>query len=217
MRATHLDSDIDDRYGTVTLQPGMLFTQGHQPGSGIDILQVVIDWPQHLDLTAMRTAWQRAADRHPVLRTAFVWSRSGEPTQEVRPHATVPVVRHDWSDEPAATSAQRLENFLANDRAAGFDPSTAPLARVALIAHGTDRHTLTVTLHHAILDGRSVHMLLDEVCAEHDAIVAGRAYDPPRRPRSGTTPSGPAPGRSTPTGASGPSGSPGSSSPPPCH
>ncbi|WDZ82960.1 non-ribosomal peptide synthetase [Micromonospora sp. HUAS 3] len=174
-------SDADGRYGTVTLQSGMLFTQEHQPGSGIDILQVVVDWPAPLDPAAMRTAWQHATERHQVLRTAFVWPHDGEPAQQVRPRASLPVTHHDWSGQPDAVRAERLARFLADDRAAGFDSAVAPLARVTLLTHGPDRHTLTVTLHHAILDGRSVHMLLDEVCAEHDAILAGRRYDAPAR------------------------------------
>ncbi|MFE0589822.1 amino acid adenylation domain-containing protein [Micromonospora echinospora] len=176
------DADTDGRYGTVTLQPGMLFSQEHQPGSGIDILQVVVDWPAPLDPTAMRTAWQHATARHPVLRTAFVWPGDGHPAQEVRARASLPVVHHDWSDRSSAGRAERLARYLADDRAAGFDSSTAPLARVTLITHGAEQHTLAVTLHHAILDGRSVHMLLDEVCAEHDALVAGRPYVAPPRP-----------------------------------
>ncbi|BCL17291.1 non-ribosomal peptide synthetase [Micromonospora sagamiensis] len=182
MPASPSDAAADGRYGTVTLQPGMLFTQEHQPGSGIDILQVVVDWPAPLDPTAMRTAWQHATARHPVLRTAFVWPGGGEPAQEVRAQASLPVAHHDWSAQPPAGRAERLARFLADDRAAGFDSSTAPLARVTLVTHGPDRHTLAVTLHHAILDGRSVHMLLDEVCAEHDALVAGRPYAAVRRP-----------------------------------
>nr|WP_162173361.1 non-ribosomal peptide synthetase [Salinispora pacifica] len=185
MPATPFDAavDPDSRYDTVTLQPGMLFTREHQPRSGVDILQVVVDWPVPLDPTAMRTAWQHAAARHPVLRTAFVWSPNGDLAQEVRPAVTLPVAHHDWSAAPSTGHAERLARFLADDRAAGFDPSIAPLARVALLTHGPDRHTLAVTLHHAILDGRSVHMLLGEVFTDHDALRTGRPYDPPgRRP-----------------------------------
>nr|WP_139128826.1 non-ribosomal peptide synthetase [Micromonospora nigra] len=185
MPAPPLDTDIDPdgRYDTVTLQSGMLFTREHQPRAGVDILQVVVDWPAPLDPAAMRTAWQRATARHPVLRTAFVWPADGDPAQEVQPAVALPVTHHDWSGEPSAACGERLARFLADDRAAGFDSSTAPLARVTLLTHGPDRHTLTVTLHHAILDGRSVHLLLDEVFAEHDALRTARPYDPPpRRP-----------------------------------
>ncbi|WBB80949.1 amino acid adenylation domain-containing protein [Micromonospora sp. WMMD882] len=182
MPATPAETDVDGRYGTVTLQPGMLVAHERQPGSGVDILQVAVRWPAPLDPVAMRLAWQRATERHQALRTAFVWpAGGGEPTQQVRPRVDLPVTHHDWSGRPAASQADRLARLLADDRAAGFDSSVAPLVRVTLLTHGPDRHTLAVTLHHAILDGRSVHLLLDEVCAEHDAIVAGRRYDPPAR------------------------------------
>ncbi|WP_244367588.1 condensation domain-containing protein, partial [Micromonospora echinofusca] len=180
-----LDDAVEDRYAAVTLQPGMLFTHGHQPHSGVDVLQVVIDWPTRLDPAAMDTAWQRAARRHPVLRTAFTWPTSDDPAQVVQAAVTVPVVQHDWTavgDGPVPPDpAARLAAFLTADRVAGVDLRSAPLLRVTLITHAPDRHTVVVTFHHAVLDGRSAHMLLTEVCTEHDAIVAGTPYQPPQR------------------------------------
>ncbi|MEV0608917.1 amino acid adenylation domain-containing protein [Polymorphospora rubra] len=182
MRSTPLDTVVDDRYNTVTLQPGMLFAHSYEPRSGIDIIQVVVDWPLHLDGPAMESAWQHAVDRHPVLRTAFTWPDEGEPVQEVLPRVTLPVAVLDWTGSGSDRADDRLAAFLADDRAAGVDLATAPLARLALITHGPRRHTLVVTFHHAILDGRSLHMLLDEVVAEYDATTAGQAYEAPQRP-----------------------------------
>ncbi|MEV7226381.1 amino acid adenylation domain-containing protein [Polymorphospora sp. NPDC051019] len=182
MRSTPLDTVVDDRYNTVTLQPGMLFAHSYEPRSGIDIIQVVVDWPLPLDGAAMRTAWQHAVDRHPVLRTAFTWPDDGEPVQEVLPRVTLPVAALDWTGHAPDGADERLAAFLADDRAAGVDLATAPLARLALITHGPGRHSIVVTFHHAILDGRSLHMLLDEVVAEYDATTAGQAYEAPTRP-----------------------------------
>ncbi|GAB7045594.1 hypothetical protein JCM9534A_07200 [Catenuloplanes indicus JCM 9534] len=155
----------------------MLFGR-HRRHSGVDLLQVVVDWPVRLDPAAMRTAWRHAAARHPVLRTGFDWPPGAPPTQAVRPSAEVPVELHDWTGTPE----RDLAAFLAADRGTGFDHAHPPLARVTLITHGPGRHTVAITLHHAILDGRSVRHLLAEVFAEHDALAAGRPFTAPDRP-----------------------------------
>ncbi|GAB7044445.1 non-ribosomal peptide synthetase [Catenuloplanes niger] len=166
-----------ERYEAVTLQPGMLFGR-HRRHSGVDLLQVVVDWPVLLDPAAMRTAWRHAAARHPVLRTGFDWPLGDPPTQAVRPSAEVPVELHDWTGTPD----RDLAAFLAADRGTGFDHAHPPLVRVTLITHRPGRHTVAITLHHAILDGRSVRHLLAEVFTEHDALAAGRAFTAPDRP-----------------------------------
>ncbi|WP_326556943.1 non-ribosomal peptide synthetase [Micromonospora sp. NBC_01796] len=191
--ATEVDDDQPNAaqpdgecYDVLALQQGLLFHNRFEPGSGVDILQVVIDWPEPLDQVVMTAAWQAATRRHPALRTTFSWLAQDRATQRVHPEVTIPVHRYDWRDEstdgPPDRQA-RLDRFLAVDRSREFDPATAPLVRVGLIEHAADRHTIVFSLHHVILDGRSVHLLLTEVFNEYAAIVAGNTPVPvARRP-----------------------------------
>ncbi|MGW0436010.1 amino acid adenylation domain-containing protein [Micromonospora sp. NPDC003197] len=169
-----------ESYEALAVQQGLLFHNRYEPGSGVDIIQVAIDWPEPLEPAAFDTAWQHAADRHAALRTAFTWQH-GETIQQVHPRVTLPIERYDWSTDAREHQTERLTDFLTADRSREFDPSTAPLVRVSVIDHAPDQHTVVFSLHHAVLDGRSIHQLLHEVLDEYRALCQGTSFTPPTR------------------------------------
>src|SRR5690606_16001360 len=133
--------------------------------------------PEPLDHEAMTVAWQHAARRHAVLRTAFDWRSDGTLIQRIDPTADVPVTRLD------APSDHDWERFCTADRSRDFDIGRPPLVRVALVRRAAQRHAMVLSAHHAILDGRSLRLLLTEVFAEYAALRDGRPYTAPiRRP-----------------------------------
>src|SRR5690606_41520988 len=52
-----------DQHPVFALQRGLLVTNRYEPGSGVDLLQVVIEIPEPLDHEAMTVAWRHAARR----------------------------------------------------------------------------------------------------------------------------------------------------------
>ncbi|HEU4423666.1 MAG TPA: amino acid adenylation domain-containing protein [Pilimelia sp.] len=165
-------------YETFTLQEGLLFNHRYEPGAGVDVIQIVCGWPEPLDRAAMARAWQHAAARHAVLRTAFTYPAEGA-LQQVEPAVAVPVAHVD--SESHGGPGDPLEAYLRQDRARDFDPQTAPLVRVALVHRGAGRHAMVLTFHHAILDGRSVRLLLAEVTAEYETLRRGNEFTAPQR------------------------------------
>ncbi|MGB3440031.1 MAG: amino acid adenylation domain-containing protein [Actinophytocola sp.] len=145
------------------LQQGMIFNGLRVPDAGIDVVQCVIRWPG-LDVAAYRAAWERAVARHPILRTGFVLAGDAEPVQVVRPDTTL--------DFTVRTDA--VADFLAEDRTRGFAFDAPPLVRVTVLTHATP--VVVITLHHAVLDGRSLAMLM----AELDSDYEGRPDFPER-------------------------------------
>ncbi|HEX5542761.1 MAG TPA: amino acid adenylation domain-containing protein [Micromonospora sp.] len=166
-------SPVPERHAAIALQQGILFQSQFDPGAGVDLIQMVMDWPEPLDTDATIGAWQSATQRHPVLRTAFAWSPPHTVTQQVHAEVNLPISLHHWSDTDGDRT-ERLERFLVADRAQEFDIRVAPLARVSLIRHRSDHHTIVFTFHHAILDGRSAHMLLTEVFGGATAALPDR-------------------------------------------
>ena len=67
----------------------------------------------------------------------------------------------------------RMDAYLAEDRAAGFDLRRAPLLRVALFRTDEREHHLVITHHHLILDGWSLPLILRDVLALYDAHRRG--------------------------------------------
>ncbi|MEU0340403.1 amino acid adenylation domain-containing protein [Streptomyces bobili] len=131
-----------------------------------------------------RTAWQQALDdlveRHEVLRTALIES-DGRPVQRICEPAGVPL---HWERAPEAQDEQtRLDSVrrravdLATRR---FDLTRPPLLRAGVWELADDDHVVLLALHHAVTDGWSKGVLLDELAQHYEARRSGgRAELPP--------------------------------------
>ncbi|OIK23782.1 non-ribosomal peptide synthetase [Streptomyces malaysiense] len=133
-----------------------------------------------------RAPWQRALDdlvaRHEVLRTALVES-DGRPVQQVCDPVGVPLL---WETVPQGPDEEsRLESV--RHRAAGlatrrFDLARPPLLRAGVWELADDDHVVLLALHHAVTDGWSKGVLLDELAHHYAARRAGREVRLPPLP-----------------------------------
>ncbi|WP_233273215.1 non-ribosomal peptide synthetase [Streptomyces broussonetiae] len=133
-----------------------------------------------------RTAWQQALDdlvaRHEVLRTALIES-DGRPVQQVCDPVRVPL---HWERAPEAPDEQarldavrRQAGDLATRR---FDLARPPLLRAGVWELSGDDHVVLLALHHAVTDGWSKGVLLDELGRHYAARRAGRSAALPPLP-----------------------------------
>ncbi|MCH0567040.1 amino acid adenylation domain-containing protein [Streptomyces sp. MUM 2J] len=126
-----------------------------------------------------RTAWQQALDdlveRHEVLRTALVES-DGRPVQQVCDPMTVPL---HWAPAPGAPDGEsRLEavrRAAAAHATRRFDLARPPLLRAGVWELADDDHVVLLALHHAVTDGWSKGVLLDELARHYAARRTGRS------------------------------------------
>jgi amino acid adenylation domain-containing protein len=163
-------AEIEDWYGLTPTQAGVLFHSVADAGLYHPQLTCVV---RDAEPEALAAAYQDAVERHPVLRTGFLWEGLERPVQAVWRRAHLPVTVEEWSGLSREALRHRLDQWLDADRRRPFELSRPPLVRLAL-HRLPDRGTQVVwSFHHALLDGWSVADLLDEV-------VTGRT--PPRRP-----------------------------------
>jgi amino acid adenylation domain-containing protein len=121
-------------------------------------------------------------DRHAVLRSRILWEGVERPLQVVERRVEVPVEHRVWAEEGAG-DAQRLEEFLAEDRRRGFALSEAPLLRLTVLTAPGGARRLVWTLHHVLLDGWSVLILLRELVSCARVLARGEHPSlPPLRP-----------------------------------
>ncbi|MET8336061.1 condensation domain-containing protein [Streptosporangium canum] len=169
--------NVEDIYELSPLQQGMLLHSTHDGAADMYLSQHMYEVEGPLDDQALEETWHAVLEAHPSLRTSFHWEGLDKPLQVVHRDVKLPVHRHDWRGLDAAQQRDRLERLHVEDRAAGFDLTAAPLQRLHLVRLADDRHNLTWTYHHLLLDGWSVAVVMTEVMAR----FAGGASpsDPP--------------------------------------
>ena len=170
----------EDFYPLSCMQQGMLFNALSAPGTGLQVEQTTYAICGRLDVAAFGRAWQSVVDRHPVLRTTFVWSGLKEPVQVVRNKVALPIEQGDWRAIAPDDQAQRLEAFLTADRARGFDLSSGPLLRLAVFHVAEEQYRFVFSCHHIILDGWSGPLLDRELWLHYEAAVNGTHVELPR-------------------------------------
>jgi natural product biosynthesis luciferase-like monooxygenase protein len=158
------------------MQQGMLFHHLSDPESGVDVEQIVCTLREELDVAALRRAWQAVHLRHAVLRSRFRWEGVEDPVQEVVPDATPDFEELDWRDVAGAERAGTLDAFLREDRRRGLDLAAAPLSRLTLMRVGEADWRLLWTFHHAILDGRSFPIVLEDAFDLYAAECGGETF-----------------------------------------
>jgi amino acid adenylation domain-containing protein len=123
---------------------------------------------------ALRQALQGIVDRHEVLRSGLV-ERGGDVVQEVHPTVTIELVRHDLFTLPPERRLRRAEELAISLGQEGFDLSTPPHFRAALIRLERDEHILALAFHHVIIDGWSMGLFFDELATFYAAATTGTA------------------------------------------
>jgi amino acid adenylation domain-containing protein/non-ribosomal peptide synthase protein (TIGR01720 family) len=176
--------NVEDVYPLSPTQQGMLFHSLYDSDdSGAYLGQMTHELHGKLAVEAFERAWQRVVDRHPVMRTAFLWEGLDQPLQVVRQRAKIPFEQQDWLGLPDAMQRKWLAAYLKTDRARGFEPAQAPLMRVAVIQTAEESWQLIWSFHLMVVDGWSLPLLLNEVTAYYDSFSRGRELSlPPRRP-----------------------------------
>ncbi|MFC0449112.1 amino acid adenylation domain-containing protein, partial [Rhodococcus jostii] len=170
---------LTDVWPLTPLQAGLLFhAELGDPAADAYLVQLVLDISGPLDADRLRDAAHTLLGRHPNLGAAFTHTADGTPVQVVTT-AALAWAHHDvtTAHHPAAV----LDNVLAADRAAPFDPAEPPLLRFTLVTTGPDDHHLALTNHHLILDGWSTPLLLHELLHLYEHHADPGAL-PPVRP-----------------------------------
>ncbi|MEV6019610.1 amino acid adenylation domain-containing protein [Streptomyces sp. NPDC051997] len=164
-------------------QSGILF-QARLAGASFDPyhIQLVFHLSGRVDPERMHRAGQALLDRHPVLRAAFVDRADGDLVQVVPQSVTLPWQHLDLSALDEDERTRRFEEFLTRDQKDYFDAERPPLIRLALAVLDPDRPELVLTAHHALYDGWSTPLLMQDLLllyasdGDPSALPAPRDY-----------------------------------------
>ena len=168
-----MTSSIQAAFPLTPLQEGMLYHTIREPASGVFHVQCTAWLDGPLVVEHFARAWELATERHPALRTLFMWEGRERPLQVVRTRVAPHVEVIDWSSLDEADQLTRWNDLLGRDRTRGFDLAVAPLMRVTLVRVAPERHRMLWAMHHGLMDGWSALVVLDEVMRDYGALAGG--------------------------------------------
>ncbi|MGP3953263.1 amino acid adenylation domain-containing protein, partial [Streptomyces sp. 7N604] len=162
------------------LQEGLLFhSMFDERERDIYVEQKALDLEGPLDVRALRVTWQALVERHGSLRTGFRQLVGvDEPVQVITRQVALPWREVDLSHLTPQAARDRAERLESAERARRFDLAAPPLARILLVKTGPDRYRMVVTLHHIVLDGWSLRILIRELWAVYAAGGDARELAP---------------------------------------
>lgn len=144
------------------------------PGDVSFDLAIRLELKGALNIDALRSAVEKLIERNEILRTTLeevdnqVW-------QVIQPRGVV-----DFLSGPADASSAD-PTILSGDARKPFSLSAGPLFRVRLLQWEPDRHWLLITLSHAIADGWSSGLLLEQLRQSYEEALTG-TRDPAQVP-----------------------------------
>lgn len=174
--------NVDDIYALTGMQQLMLVHALRDLESEILQEQLTCSVEGLLDVAVLKRAWQAVVERHPALRTCFLWQGLQKPLQVVRQQVAVPWEEFDWRGVPADEQQRRMDGWLTSDRNVPLDLTRAPLMRMCLIRLGDERWRYFWRAHHLLFDGWSLAIILGEVLAQYLAFDRGQKPQLPPAP-----------------------------------
>ncbi|WP_414565760.1 MULTISPECIES: amino acid adenylation domain-containing protein [unclassified Anabaena] len=168
---------LADIYCLSPLQQGLLFHSLYAPNSRMYFQQKIFTLQGKLHIQALQQAWQQVVNRHPSLRTIFIWQDLAEPLQVVLQQTEISWQIQNWCHLPSWEQEQLLSAYLQADLHQSFSLDQTPPMRLALIQTATDTHQLIWTHHHLILDGWCNSIILKEVFTFYEALCEGHNLD----------------------------------------
>ncbi|MEU9012545.1 amino acid adenylation domain-containing protein [Streptomyces sp. NPDC048479] len=168
--------DLLDVVPATPLQEGFFFHAAvDEGGSDGYAVQDTLELAGDVDAEALRAATQRLLDRHPLLRAAFRQRSDGQIVQLIGERVELPWRYADLSELDAAEQSTAADEVTTAERAERFDLGVPPLMRAALIRLSAERSLLVLTMHHIVVDGWSVSLIMRELL---DGYRPGASAEP---------------------------------------
>jgi hypothetical protein len=125
-----------------------------------------------LDRAALGHALNSLVERHVALRTRL--AQYGEYyVQEVLAPRPLPVLMTDLSELPEKEKRTRAEALCQAEAHTPIALSEAPLIRAHLLKLAEEQWQLVLVIHHAIFDGWSLSVMMQELSALYTAALSG--------------------------------------------
>jgi amino acid adenylation domain-containing protein len=166
-----LPDGVEDAYPLAMLQMGMLFHSEYATDSAIyrEISSFHLRTP--LNVQVLQVALQDLVNHHAVLRTSFELSKFSIPLQLVHQQVEVPLQVEDWCHLNHSQQEDALTAWFEAEKKRHFDWTHPPLLRFFVHRRTQETFNLTLSCHHAILDGWSVSSMMTEFFSRYLSLL----------------------------------------------
>ncbi|WP_197022506.1 amino acid adenylation domain-containing protein [Saccharomonospora piscinae] len=150
------------------LQEGMLFHSAYSDHDGaaapdVYTISVIASLVGPVEPAVLRAATETLLARHANLRASFRYDGVRKPIQIVPRVVEVPFEERDLTGLPDSEREAELTALVEEQRWRRFDLSRPPLVRFLLVRTGAHEHRFVITIHHILVDGWSLALLLAEL------------------------------------------------------
>lgn len=165
-------AEIEDVYPLGGLPEEMLVQRLFIGDPAINMVQRV-DLEKGIDANLYVRIFQMLIERHPILRTSFLWQGLEKPLQVVHKTAPVMVEWADWRGCSEMEQKSKINDYMESDARRGMDLSQAPQFHVCMARVGEKDFITIMSLNYMCLEGWSMYLLKYEHAAMYEALVRG--------------------------------------------
>ncbi|MFO0599053.1 MAG: amino acid adenylation domain-containing protein [Myxococcaceae bacterium] len=158
------------------MQTRMWFLEQMQPGTAVNNLPSAFRFKGKLDHAALKKSLNAIIARQPSMRTYFELE-DGAPVQRVMPALELDLVPTDLSAMPVAQRDVELMTQLKAAANEAIELTHFPLIRARYFILSSNESVLFYMPHHAIWDGWSFDIFLDELSKHYEAFTTGKTPD----------------------------------------
>ncbi len=150
-----------------------------QPGHPFYNLPAAARLRGALDLDVLRRSLHNLVARHESLRTTYP-AGQGLARRQVHPPGDTPFEVVDLRPVDGARREVELQRLLRDEASRSFNLAEGPLFRCVVYRLADEEHVVLFSVHHIVVDGWSLGVMVEELGALYQAALEGRKAELPR-------------------------------------
>lgn len=162
--------EIKKIYPLTPMQEGMLFHSIVDENSYSYLTQLSFSLQGKLIVNILEKSFNTVIERYDILRTVFNYDEAKQPIQIVIREREAKIYWEDISLKKEDEKSSFLEEYARKDMDKGFDLTKDLLMRVSVFKTENDVHRVIITLHHIVLDGWCLGLVVKEIFQIYDLL-----------------------------------------------
>ncbi|GAA3917084.1 amino acid adenylation domain-containing protein [Chitinophaga oryziterrae] len=172
-QGTKKKENVTAIYRLSPMQEGLLFHSLYDKQNSAYREQLTCEF-DNLNIDIFSRCWDLLLQRHSILRTGFQVDAFEIPVQCVYADRKMPVEIIDLREMDSVTRDAVMKQQQLQDRNTQLDFRQAPLMKVTLFWLGDTRYIMSWTYHHILIDGWSMHLLINKFLTCYELLATGK-------------------------------------------